>query len=104
MLCELLFWQCLLHEILGVQLEPFKELQKDEVESVVRKLKEATLLEAGQSSVWSTLGLLLLRSGRIQVCGCRQQPTVCFDVETGTLAYSRQKIIEFKVFRVYCFL
>ncbi|CAM6084781.1 unnamed protein product [Calypogeia fissa] len=58
--------QCLLQESLGGRLGPGKELRSDEVESVVSKLKEATLLDAGQSSVWSTLGLLLLRSGRVQ--------------------------------------
>lgn len=64
----ILDWQCLLQESLEGQQGSGKELRNDELERLVSKVKEATLLDAGQSSVWSTLGLLLLRSGRIQVC------------------------------------
>ncbi|XP_057867867.2 uncharacterized protein LOC131075077 isoform X2 [Cryptomeria japonica] len=58
--------QCLLQGSVGDHCTLDKELQKDEIEDVVCKLKESVQADDRHASVWNTLGLLLLRTGRVQ--------------------------------------
>ncbi|EYU22249.1 hypothetical protein MIMGU_mgv1a0049472mg, partial [Erythranthe guttata] len=43
-----------------------KELETQELDEICSKLKESMQLDVRQASVWNTLGLILLRSGRLQ--------------------------------------
>lgn len=44
-----------------------KELEGQELEDVLFKLKESMQSDIRQVAVWNTLGLILLKSGRVQV-------------------------------------
>ncbi|KAL8041797.1 hypothetical protein ABFX02_09G007300 [Erythranthe guttata] len=57
--------QCILLESLeNCSLD--KELETQELDEICSKLKESMQLDVRQASVWNTLGLILLRSGRLQ--------------------------------------
>ncbi|KAJ8771267.1 hypothetical protein K2173_026444 [Erythroxylum novogranatense] len=43
-----------------------KELDAEEIEDILSKLKESMQLDVRRASVWNTLGLLLVKSGRLQ--------------------------------------
>eukprot|EP01018_Ginkgo_biloba_P023110 Gb_38525 [translate_table: standard] len=59
--------QCLLQGNIGDHCSSDKELQQEEIVDIVCKLKESVQADDRQASVWNTLGLLLLRTGRVQV-------------------------------------
>lgn len=44
-----------------------KELEPQELDEICSKLRESMELDVRQASVWNILGLILLRSGRLQV-------------------------------------
>lgn len=44
-----------------------KELENDELEEILSKLKESMQSDVRQAGVWNTLGLILLKTGRLQV-------------------------------------
>ena len=44
-----------------------KELEPKEIEEILCKLKESMKSDIRQASVWNTLGMILLKSGRLQV-------------------------------------
>lgn len=44
-----------------------KELQAEELEEILSKLKESVQSDSRQVAVWNSLGLILLKSGRIKV-------------------------------------
>lgn len=58
--------QCLLLESLG-ECASDKELEPEELEEICSKLKESVLSDVRQVPVWNTLGIILLKSGRLQV-------------------------------------
>lgn len=43
------------------------ELRKEELEGVTSKVREGLQADSGQATLWNTMGLLLLRTGRLQV-------------------------------------
>ncbi|KDP30989.1 hypothetical protein JCGZ_11365 [Jatropha curcas] len=43
-----------------------KELEAEELEEIISRLKESMQLDIRQAGVWNTLGLILLKSGRLQ--------------------------------------
>ncbi|XP_030494198.2 probable UDP-N-acetylglucosamine--peptide N-acetylglucosaminyltransferase SPINDLY [Cannabis sativa] len=57
--------QCLLLESSGDNSRD-KELDPDELEEILSKLKESIQSDIRQAAVWNTLGLILLRTGRLQ--------------------------------------
>lgn len=58
--------QCILLESLE-NCSPENELESQELDEICSKMKESLKSEVRQASVWNTLGLLLLRTGRLQV-------------------------------------
>lgn len=58
--------QCLLLETLG-ECAADKELEPEELEEIVLKLKESVLTDIRQVPVWNTLGIILLKTGRLEV-------------------------------------
>lgn len=44
-----------------------KELEPQELDEILSKLKESMRSDARQAAVWNTLGLILLKTGRLQV-------------------------------------
>lgn len=44
-----------------------KELETGELEEILEKLKDSVQSDIKQAAVWNTLGLILLRTGRLQV-------------------------------------
>lgn len=44
-----------------------KELEPQELDEILSKLKESMQSDVRQAAVWNTLGLILLKSGRLQV-------------------------------------
>eukprot|EP00249_Psilotum_nudum_P015308 c25253_g1_i1 orf=711-3452(+) len=58
--------QCLLQGVVCGKEFPGKELQLNDIENLVGKLKELVQADGVQVSIWNTLGLVLLRSGRLQ--------------------------------------
>lgn len=44
-----------------------KELEAEELEEILSKLKESMQSDIRQAAVWNTLGLILLKSGCLQV-------------------------------------
>lgn len=44
-----------------------KELGAKELDEVINNLKESMKLDIKQASVWNTLGMILLKSGRLKV-------------------------------------
>lgn len=57
--------QCLLLETLG-ECAADKELEPEELEEIVLKLKESVLTDIRQVPVWNTLGIILLKTGRLE--------------------------------------
>ena len=58
--------QCLLLDTSGDSSRD-KELDPEELEEILLKLKESIQSDIRQAAVWNTLGLILLRTGRLQV-------------------------------------
>ncbi|KAJ7525305.1 hypothetical protein O6H91_17G044900 [Diphasiastrum complanatum] len=58
--------QCLLQGNISCFLVSNKELQTNDMEVIINKLKMATSTNFGHAPLWNTLGLLLLRTGRIK--------------------------------------
>lgn len=58
--------QCLLLDTSGDNSRD-KELEPDELDEILSKLKESIQSDIRQAAVWNTLGLILLRTGRLQV-------------------------------------
>ncbi|EFJ32828.1 hypothetical protein SELMODRAFT_438952 [Selaginella moellendorffii] len=58
--------QCLLQGKIGGQISPGKDFSKENMRLIGSKVKEAVPEDSGQASIWNTLGLLLLHTGRIQ--------------------------------------
>lgn len=58
--------QCLLLESLG-EYASDKELETEELEAILLKLKESVLSDIRQVPVWNTLGIILLKTGRVEV-------------------------------------
>uniref|UniRef100_A0A0D6R803 UDP-N-acetylglucosamine--peptide N-acetylglucosaminyltransferase SPINDLY n=1 Tax=Araucaria cunninghamii TaxID=56994 RepID=A0A0D6R803_ARACU len=58
--------QCLLQGSVGDHCLSDKDLQEDEIEDMVSKLRESVQGDDRYASVWNTLGLLLLRTGHVQ--------------------------------------
>ncbi|XP_020527648.1 probable UDP-N-acetylglucosamine--peptide N-acetylglucosaminyltransferase SPINDLY isoform X2 [Amborella trichopoda] len=56
--------QCLLQGAVGDGLN--KELEPEELDDILFKLKESVQSDVRQAAVWNTLGLILLRSGRLE--------------------------------------
>lgn len=44
-----------------------KELEPKELEEILCKLKESTQSDMRQAALWNSLGLILLKTGRLQV-------------------------------------
>lgn len=44
-----------------------KELEPQELDEILSKLKESMQSDVRQAAVWNTLGLILLKTGRLQV-------------------------------------
>lgn len=44
-----------------------EELDPEELENILAKLKEAVKSDVTQVSIWNALGIILLRTGRLQV-------------------------------------
>lgn len=57
--------QCLLLESLGESTSD-KELEAEELEEILLKLKESVLSDIRQASVWNTLGMILIKTGRLK--------------------------------------
>ncbi|KAK4767876.1 hypothetical protein SAY87_003019 [Trapa incisa] len=57
--------QCILWESSGDNSSD-KELEPNELEEIIAKLKESMQSDIRQAVVWNTLGLILLKSGRLQ--------------------------------------
>ncbi|OMP10384.1 Tetratricopeptide TPR-1 [Corchorus olitorius] len=57
--------QCLLLETSGDNVLE-KELEREELEEILSKLKESMQSDIRQAGVWNTLGLILLKTGRLQ--------------------------------------
>lgn len=57
--------QCLLLESLG-ECASDKELEAEELEEIFSKLRESVLSDIRQASVWNTLGMILIRTGRLK--------------------------------------
>ncbi|GAB4860537.1 hypothetical protein Ancab_035698 [Ancistrocladus abbreviatus] len=57
--------QCLLLESLG-DCSVDKEVEPDELEEIISKLKESVQSDIRQASVWNTLGVILLKTGHLQ--------------------------------------
>ena len=64
--CFLFLVQCLLLESLG-ECASDKELEAEELEEILSKLRESVLSDVRQASVWNTLGMILIRTGRLMV-------------------------------------
>lgn len=64
--------QCILLESLE-NCSSDKELEPQELDEICSKLRESIESDVRQASVWNTLGLILLRTGRLQV-----QIVICF--------------------------
>lgn len=47
-----------------------EELDPEELENILAKLKEVVKSDVRQASIWNALGIILLRSGRLQVLLC----------------------------------
>lgn len=60
--CEI---QCILQANIGDNFD--KELDSNDLEEILAKLKSSVQLDTKQAAVWNSLGWLLLRSGRLQV-------------------------------------
>ncbi|KAH9287628.1 hypothetical protein KI387_031745 [Taxus chinensis] len=58
--------QCLLQGSVGDHCTLDNELQNDEIEDIVCKLKKSVQGDDRHALVWNTLGLLFLRTGRVQ--------------------------------------
>lgn len=58
--------QCILLESLENSSSD-KELEPHELDEICSKLRESIESDVRQASVWNTLGLILLRTGRLQV-------------------------------------
>ncbi|XP_010444205.1 PREDICTED: probable UDP-N-acetylglucosamine--peptide N-acetylglucosaminyltransferase SPINDLY [Camelina sativa] len=54
--------QCILLDGFG-DTDSFKELEGDELEEILSKLKDSIKLDVRQAAVWNTLGLMLLKAG-----------------------------------------
>ncbi|XP_010459963.1 PREDICTED: probable UDP-N-acetylglucosamine--peptide N-acetylglucosaminyltransferase SPINDLY [Camelina sativa] len=54
--------QCILLDGFG-DTDTFKELEGDELEEILSKLKDSIKLDVRQAAVWNTLGLMLLKAG-----------------------------------------
>ena len=61
--------QCLMLETLGDGSFD-KELEPQELDVINSKLKESMQSDVRQAAVWNTLGLILLKTGRLQVQVC----------------------------------
>lgn len=57
--------QCLLLESLGESTSG-KEIEPEELNEVLSKLKESVLSDIRQVPIWNTLGIILLKSGRLE--------------------------------------
>ncbi|KAL8159218.1 hypothetical protein V2J09_000755 [Rumex salicifolius] len=57
--------QCILLESLG-DCSMSKELEPEEMEEIISSLKESILSDIRQTTLWNTLGVILLRTGRLQ--------------------------------------
>ncbi|GAB2240865.1 hypothetical protein Droror1_Dr00021383 [Drosera rotundifolia] len=57
--------QCVLLESLGDSTSD-KELEPEELEEIISKLKESMQSDIRQAAVWNTLGVTLLKTGRLQ--------------------------------------
>lgn len=57
--------QCIMLES-SVDSSSDKELEPQELDEILSKLKESMQSDARQAAVWNTLGLILLKSGRLQ--------------------------------------
>lgn len=44
-----------------------KELEPQELDEIISKLKESVQSDIRQAAVWNTLGFVLLKTGRLQV-------------------------------------
>lgn len=58
--------QCLLLESSGDN-NVDKELEPEELNEILSKLKESVQSDRRQAAVWNILGLILLKTGRLQV-------------------------------------
>nr|BAD43362.1 unknown protein [Arabidopsis thaliana] len=56
--------QCLLLDGFG-DTDSVKELEGEELEEILSKLKDSIKLDVRQAAVWNTLGLMLLKAGRL---------------------------------------
>lgn len=68
------FWhfvQCLLQGSIGDGTGKDKELEPQELDEIIIKLKESVSLDVRQAAVWNVLGQILIRTGRLQVLSCR---------------------------------
>lgn len=57
-----------------------KELEAEELEEILCKLKESMKSDIRQASVWNTLGMILLKSGRFQVKIPEFLPTITLSI------------------------
>lgn len=57
--------QCLLQGNTGDSSD--KEFEAEELDDLLLKLKDSVQSDIRQAAVWNTLGLILLRTGRLQV-------------------------------------
>ncbi|KAL9228410.1 hypothetical protein vseg_003996 [Gypsophila vaccaria] len=57
--------QCLLLENLSESTSD-KELEEEELEEIISKLRESVISDIRQAPVWNTLGVILLKTGRLQ--------------------------------------
>lgn len=64
--CESSIMQCILREN-SADNSLDKELEAEELEEILSRLKESMQSDIRQAAVWNTLGLILLKSGRVQV-------------------------------------
>ena len=64
---DLLSLQCILQA--GISDGSDKELESEEIEDVYSRIKESMRSDSRNAGVWSTLGFILLRTGRLQVIG-----------------------------------
>lgn len=58
--------QCILLESLEDD-NSDKELEHDELEEIISKLRESMRADTRHATVWNTLGLILLKTNRVQV-------------------------------------
>lgn len=73
--------QCLLLET-SVENNSNTELEPEELEEILSKLKESVQSDIRQAAVWNTLGVILLQSGRLQV-----ELTICYGYSSVAVSY-----------------